>query len=296
MLDDALAHRKGKVEAAKLEMAILEVLHDAQGVEIMVEAKAVSLERLVEGPLAGMAEGGMADVVGEGEGFGEVFIEAKGTGDGARDLRDFHGVSEAAAEMIGAAMGEDLGFACETAKGAGVDDAAAIALKRGTVGMIGLRVCAVREGSVLGNCARGRHSRCCHEDSVVRFDTGQVLTETLGRRLICPSGGSMEPDMTQQRQEAHLLLDAVPDSKISAVRSLLETIADPLSRALANAQLDEEPISEELAQELAEGRASLARGEGIPHEEILKEFGLTWEDWDRMGQTPVDATPPSTSR
>ncbi len=37
-------------------------------------------------------------------------------------------------------------------------------------------------------------------------------------------------------------------------------------------------------------------GEGIPHEEILKEFGLTWEDWDRMGQTPLDAPQPPARR
>ena len=45
----------------------------------------------------------------------------------------------------------------------------------------------------------------------------------------------MEPDAAQQRQRAHMLLDAVPDNKIPAVRDLLETIVDPLSRAMANA-------------------------------------------------------------
>ena len=52
----------------------------------------------------------MADVVDEGEGFGEVFIEAEGRGDGAGDLGDFDCVGEPVAEVVGEAGGEDLGF------------------------------------------------------------------------------------------------------------------------------------------------------------------------------------------
>jgi len=106
----------------------------------------------------------------------------------------------------------------------------------------------------------------------------------------------MESSLQEQRQQAHILLDAVPDNKIPAVRSLLETIVDPVARALANAPLDDEPIGEETARELDAARASLDRGETTPHEEILKEFGLTWEDWDRMGQTPLEAKPPTAGR
>jgi hypothetical protein len=51
------------------------------------------------------------------------------------------------------------------------------------------------------------------------------------------------------------LLDLLPAENLKVVRSLLEV--EPLSRSLDRA------------------RASLARSEGIPHEEILREFGLT---------------------
>ena len=51
------------------------------------------------------------------------------SGDGARDLRDFDGVGEAVAEMIGIAAGEDLGLGFQAAEGAGVDDAVAVALE-----------------------------------------------------------------------------------------------------------------------------------------------------------------------
>jgi hypothetical protein len=40
------------------------------------------------------------------------------------------------------------------------------------------------------------------------------------------------------------------------------------------APLEEERITADTAAAMYRARASLARGEGIPHEEILREFGL----------------------
>ena len=87
----------------------------------------------------------------------------------------------------------------------------------------------------------------------------------------------MEPDLTQERRQAHALLDLLPPDKLSAVRSLLEVMVDPedpLARSLADAPVETEPISAEEAATLDEAHAAIARGEGIPHEEILREFGL----------------------
>ena len=84
----------------------------------------------------------------------------------------------------------------------------------------------------------------------------------------------MEPDLTQERQQAHALLDMLPDEKLNAVRSLLEVMVEPLSRSLALAAVEEEELTPETAAALERARASLASGEGIPHEEILREFGL----------------------
>jgi hypothetical protein len=44
--------------------------------------------------------------------------------------------------------------------------------------------------------------------------------------------------------------------------------------ALANSPVEEEEITPETAAALDLARESLARGEGIPHEEMLREFGL----------------------
>lgn len=88
----------------------------------------------------------------------------------------------------------------------------------------------------------------------------------------------MEPDLTPERRQAHELLDMLPADKLNAVRSLLEVMVrsegDPLSRSLALAPVEEQEITAEMIAALDRARASLARGEGIPHEEILREFGL----------------------
>jgi hypothetical protein len=85
----------------------------------------------------------------------------------------------------------------------------------------------------------------------------------------------MEANLNQERQQAHALLDLLPAAKLNAVRSLLEVMVEPLARSLALAPTEEEEIAPETAAALDRARASLARGEGIPHEEILREFGLS---------------------
>lgn len=85
----------------------------------------------------------------------------------------------------------------------------------------------------------------------------------------------MEPNFTKERQQAHALLDMLSPEKLNAVRSLLELMVEPLSRSLALAPGEEEEITPETAAALGRARASLARGEGVAHAEILREFGLT---------------------
>lgn len=78
--------------------------------------------------------------------------------------------------------------------------------------------------------------------------------------------------MANTKKHAYELIDRLPPAQLSAVVGLLEAMLDPLS--LATALVEEEEITPETAASLDRARASLARGEGIPHEEILREFGL----------------------
>ena len=95
-------------------------------------------------------------------------------------------------------------------------------------------------------------------------------------------------DSMNEKQQAHELIERLAPTQISAVVHLLEVMTDPVARSLANAPVDDEPVTEEEAREIAAARASLDRGEGIPHEKVLAEFGLTSEDFERMGRTPLD--------
>jgi hypothetical protein len=83
-----------------------------------------------------------------------------------------------------------------------------------------------------------------------------------------------EPNLDQERRQAHALLDALPAEKLNAVRSLLEVMVEPLARSLALAPVEEDGLTPNTAAALDRARASLARGDGIPHDEILREFGL----------------------
>ncbi len=98
----------------------------------------------------------------------------------------------------------------------------------------------------------------------------------------------MAQAIIETKQQAHELIERLGPSQISAVVGLLNSMLDPVALALANAPYDDEPVSEEEEREIAAARASLARGEGIPHEEVLAEFGLTTEDFERMARTPLE--------
>lgn len=93
------------------------------------------------------------------------------------------------------------------------------------------------------------------------------------------------------KKQAHVLIDLLSAGQASAVVNLLELLVDPVTRALANAPIDDEPVSEEEARDIAEARAAYARGEVVSNEEVLAEFGLTAEDFERMGRTPLDPEP-----
>lgn len=93
---------------------------------------------------------------------------------------------------------------------------------------------------------------------------------------------------TNPKQEAHELIDSMAPGQVAAVVGLLKIMLDPVSVALANAPIDDEPVSEVEARDIAAARSSLARGEGIPHDEVLREFGLSPIDFEQMGHTPLD--------
>lgn len=77
-----------------------------------------------------------------------------------------------------------------------------------------------------------------------------------------------------QRDHAHELIDLLGSAELPAVVGLLEVLVDGVARSIRNAGTDDEEITVETAAELDQAQASLARGEGTSHEDILREFDI----------------------
>lgn len=92
----------------------------------------------------------------------------------------------------------------------------------------------------------------------------------------------------EQKQHAHELVDRLDSGQLDAVVRLLEVMTVPVSRSLADIPIEDEPISEEEIRAVKASREWLKTNQGIPNEEVLAEFGLTAEDFERMGRTPID--------
>src|SRR5580698_2141126 len=97
VLDDAFPDFEGEIQAAKRGVALLEILNDAECVQVVVKGKSVLAHRGVERFFSSVAEGRVAEVMDKSEGFGEIHVEAEGSGDGAGDLRNLKSVSQAVA-------------------------------------------------------------------------------------------------------------------------------------------------------------------------------------------------------
>ncbi len=82
--------------------------------------------------------------------------------------------------------------------------------------------------------------------------------------------------MTDPRQQAHQLIDRLPETQLSALVGLLETIVDPVAAAVRDAPLDDEPETGDEKQAVAEAREWLAArgGKGVSHEEAMRRLDL----------------------
>ncbi len=82
--------------------------------------------------------------------------------------------------------------------------------------------------------------------------------------------------MTETRQLAHELIDRLPELQLLSLVRFLETIVDPVAVALRNAPIEDEEISQQEDQGVADAREWLKRngGKGIPHAEAMRKLGL----------------------
>jgi hypothetical protein len=80
---------------------------------------------------------------------------------------------------------------------------------------------------------------------------------------------------------AHHLLDQLGPDQLAAVVHLLETMVPP--------EEDSDTLSPAERMAIAEADEWLKHNQPVPHEEVLAEFGLTMDDWQRMGREPLES-------
>src|SRR6516164_6939339 len=116
VLDQAFERLPGEVQSVESGIALLERGHHAQRLRIVIEASAGG-EAAIERALAGMAERGMAEVVGKRQRFRQILVEPERARERARDLRDLQRMGQTGAKMVAFVKDEDLGLVREPPEG-----------------------------------------------------------------------------------------------------------------------------------------------------------------------------------
>jgi hypothetical protein len=88
--------------------------------------------------------------------------------------------------------------------------------------------------------------------------------------------------MAADKQHAHELIEQLHPNQVPEAIGMLESLLDPVARAIANAPIDDEPLSAADEKALAEAREWSKDNEPIPHEQVLAELGITKEEIDRF--------------
>ena len=136
MLQDPFAALERQVEAVEFGVLLLELVHDPQRLQVVLEA-AEFAHALVQRILAGMSERRMAEIVCQADRLRQHLVQAERAGDGAGDLRHFQRMREPGAVQVALVIDEHLGLVDQPAERRGVDDAVAVALILRPVGRRG---------------------------------------------------------------------------------------------------------------------------------------------------------------
>jgi hypothetical protein len=90
----------------------------------------------------------------------------------------------------------------------------------------------------------------------------------------------MAADTLEDRQHVHQLIEQLGPEQIDAVARLLEVMVDPVSRALAAAPSDDEPVTEQDRRRFQDGQAWFANrgGKGRSMDDVVVSAGIKPED------------------
>src|SRR6202167_2836178 len=90
---------------------------------------------------------------------------------------------------------------------------------------------------------------------------------------------AMLKSMSDTRQNAHKLIDRMPETQLSALVGLLETIVDPA--------FEDEEISEEEEAAVARSKEWFKHNEGIPFEQVVADLGFTMDQVRNSSEDPA---------
>ena len=125
---DALSHLLGEIEAAAVPF---QTGHHPDALGGVVEVGVVDV---LKGVFPGVAEGGMPQIVPQGDGLGEVLVEAQRPAQGAGDLANLQRVGQPGAVVVALRGKKDLRFVGQPPEGVTVQDAVPVPLEGGTHG------------------------------------------------------------------------------------------------------------------------------------------------------------------
>eukprot|EP00456_Euglypha_rotunda_P041439 TRINITY_DN3215_c0_g2_i9.p1 TRINITY_DN3215_c0_g2~~TRINITY_DN3215_c0_g2_i9.p1 ORF type:complete len:276 (-),score=44.21 TRINITY_DN3215_c0_g2_i9:11-838(-) len=131
VLEDAFPRLETEIQSFEAGIALLEPVHDSQRLEVVLESRSLRIDASqapVQLILTCMPERGVPQVMRQGNGFREVFVELQGTRNRTRELRHLERVREPRPEQVALVVQEDLGLVDEATERCGMDDAIAVAL------------------------------------------------------------------------------------------------------------------------------------------------------------------------
>lgn len=82
---------------------------------------------------------------------------------------------------------------------------------------------------------------------------------------------------TEAREMLHDLIESLPSEDVPTARRVLEALissSDQVPLALRDIPFDDEPETEEERAAVAEARRDIEGGRVIPHDEVMRRFGL----------------------
>ena len=84
--------------------------------------------------------------------------------------------------------------------------------------------------------------------------------------------------MTDIRAELHEEVDQLSDEELVGLQEFLRTFPDVATAVCRRAPIDPEPVTEAEMLAMEEAEEWFEQNEGIPHEEVMREHGLSDSD------------------